>query len=288
MLAQRFNGEIEFLFVDGGSSDRTLDLVRDLRGDDRVRVLHNPARQTTAALNIGLRHARANLRRPHGRPLGATRRLHRRRCRAPVRETSTGSAGAATRRGRGRVVATVARAPVATRPGRLAQCRSVQAQVELDTAVHGRLAPLLSRGARRLGRGVADQPGLRARGPRVRATGAGSSACPIGGRLHAARQPAGARAPVLPLRLLRGQGPLRRHPVTLRRSLLLPPALVATLVVTALPGRAGRLARRGASRSTARRWRWRGCACARRPALPMSSHSPPSGPRCTWPGVAAS
>ena len=38
---------------------------------------------------------------------------------------------------------------------------------------------------------------------------------------------------------------VRRHPVTLRRSLLLPPALVATLVVAALPGPAGRLARRG-------------------------------------------
>jgi glycosyltransferase involved in cell wall biosynthesis len=58
MLGQRFDGEIEFLFVDGGSTDGTLDMLHEFAArDPRVRVLHNPARQTTAALNIGLSHA---------------------------------------------------------------------------------------------------------------------------------------------------------------------------------------------------------------------------------------
>jgi succinoglycan biosynthesis protein ExoA len=58
MAAQRFEGEIEFLFVDGGSTDRTLEILHEFASQDpRVRVLHNPAGQTTAALNLGLQHA---------------------------------------------------------------------------------------------------------------------------------------------------------------------------------------------------------------------------------------
>jgi succinoglycan biosynthesis protein ExoA len=58
MLAQRFDGEIEFLFVDGGSTDRTLEMLHEFAArDPRVRVLHNPARQTAAALNIALEKA---------------------------------------------------------------------------------------------------------------------------------------------------------------------------------------------------------------------------------------
>jgi succinoglycan biosynthesis protein ExoA len=58
MLAQRFDGEIEFLFVDGGSTDRTLEILQEFASrDGRIRILHNPAGQTTAALNIGLSDA---------------------------------------------------------------------------------------------------------------------------------------------------------------------------------------------------------------------------------------
>lgn len=61
MLAQQFDGEIEFLFVDGGSTDRTLAMLQEFAArDPRVRVLHNPARQTTAGLNIGLAQARGD------------------------------------------------------------------------------------------------------------------------------------------------------------------------------------------------------------------------------------
>lgn len=58
MLAQRFDGRLEFLFLDGGSSDGTRSTLDELaQADPRVRVLNNPARIIPAALNIGLRHA---------------------------------------------------------------------------------------------------------------------------------------------------------------------------------------------------------------------------------------
>jgi succinoglycan biosynthesis protein ExoA len=62
MLAQRFEGTIEFLFVDGRSEDGTLAILRELAAaDPRVRVLDNPARRTPQALNLALRHARGGV-----------------------------------------------------------------------------------------------------------------------------------------------------------------------------------------------------------------------------------
>src|ERR1017187_5163425 len=59
MLEQRFSGGIEFLLVDGGSTDRTRELLCQLaRSDDRIRLLENPRGMTPSALNIALRHAR--------------------------------------------------------------------------------------------------------------------------------------------------------------------------------------------------------------------------------------
>jgi GT2 family glycosyltransferase len=59
MLAQDFPGRAEFLFIDGGSEDASVAILRALAAsDDRVRVLANPARRTPQALNIGLRAAR--------------------------------------------------------------------------------------------------------------------------------------------------------------------------------------------------------------------------------------
>ena len=59
MRAQRFEGTIEFLFIDGGSKDATRALLEEIaREDPRVRLLENPARRTPNALNIGLVHAR--------------------------------------------------------------------------------------------------------------------------------------------------------------------------------------------------------------------------------------
>jgi succinoglycan biosynthesis protein ExoA len=62
MLAQQFDGSIEFLFVDGRSEDGTRAILRELAaGDPRVRVLDNPARRTPHALNLALRAARGRV-----------------------------------------------------------------------------------------------------------------------------------------------------------------------------------------------------------------------------------
>jgi cellulose synthase/poly-beta-1,6-N-acetylglucosamine synthase-like glycosyltransferase len=59
MREQDLDGTIELLFIDGGSSDDSLEILRDLqRQDPRIRVLHNPGRTVPRALNIGLRAAR--------------------------------------------------------------------------------------------------------------------------------------------------------------------------------------------------------------------------------------
>jgi succinoglycan biosynthesis protein ExoA len=59
MQAQRVDGEVEFLFMDGGSRDATRAILEELANhDSRIRVLENPGRRTPNALNIGLRHAR--------------------------------------------------------------------------------------------------------------------------------------------------------------------------------------------------------------------------------------
>lgn len=52
-------GELEVLVVDGGSTDGTVQCVRELEErDSRVRLVDNPDRIQTAAFNIGMRQAR--------------------------------------------------------------------------------------------------------------------------------------------------------------------------------------------------------------------------------------
>ena len=61
MLSQRFTGEIEFLFMDGSSEDRTKAILEEMAAQDhRIRVLDNPKRRTTYGLNIGLENARGD------------------------------------------------------------------------------------------------------------------------------------------------------------------------------------------------------------------------------------
>jgi glycosyltransferase involved in cell wall biosynthesis len=55
MRRQRFDGRLEFLLIDGRSTDRTVAILRELQAEDpRIRVLDNPARATPQALNLGL------------------------------------------------------------------------------------------------------------------------------------------------------------------------------------------------------------------------------------------
>src|SRR4051794_40389521 len=59
MRAQEFDGTIEFLFMDGGSTDGSRAVLEQLaREDARIRVFGNPGRPTPHALNAGLAAAR--------------------------------------------------------------------------------------------------------------------------------------------------------------------------------------------------------------------------------------
>jgi succinoglycan biosynthesis protein ExoA len=61
MQAQRFDGSVEFLFMDGRSDDRTKAILEELAHEDpRIRVFDNPGRTSTAGLNVGLRNARGD------------------------------------------------------------------------------------------------------------------------------------------------------------------------------------------------------------------------------------
>ena len=59
MGRQRLDGILEFLLIDGCSTDGTRELIEELTvGDPRFRLLSNPRRATPDALNLGLREAR--------------------------------------------------------------------------------------------------------------------------------------------------------------------------------------------------------------------------------------
>jgi GT2 family glycosyltransferase len=59
MRRQRFQGELEFLFADGGSTDRTRELLGALATEDpRIRLLENPRGSVSSGLNVAFRHAR--------------------------------------------------------------------------------------------------------------------------------------------------------------------------------------------------------------------------------------
>lgn len=51
----------EILMADGGSTDRTLDILRRVNADGRIRILDNPGRTAPAALNLLLAHARGEI-----------------------------------------------------------------------------------------------------------------------------------------------------------------------------------------------------------------------------------
>lgn len=58
IIGQHFDGSVEFLFIDGRSEDGTRMLLERLaRGVPEVRVLDNPRRELTSALQVGLRQA---------------------------------------------------------------------------------------------------------------------------------------------------------------------------------------------------------------------------------------
>jgi succinoglycan biosynthesis protein ExoA len=59
LRAQDIAEEAEFIIIDGGSTDRTREIVAEMAAEDgRIRLLDNPRRHTASGLNIGLRASR--------------------------------------------------------------------------------------------------------------------------------------------------------------------------------------------------------------------------------------
>jgi succinoglycan biosynthesis protein ExoA len=62
IAAQHYDGELEVLFLDGGSQDGTVEQLRALAAEDpRIRVIDNPRRTQVSALNLGLRESRGEV-----------------------------------------------------------------------------------------------------------------------------------------------------------------------------------------------------------------------------------
>ncbi len=59
MRAQVYEGELQFVLADGGSTDRSLEIIRRVAAEDpRIELHHNPAVHTASGLNIALAAAR--------------------------------------------------------------------------------------------------------------------------------------------------------------------------------------------------------------------------------------
>ncbi len=59
MCRQRFDGRLEFIFADGGSTDRTREILEaHARQDPRIRIFDNPNQTVSSGLNVALRQAR--------------------------------------------------------------------------------------------------------------------------------------------------------------------------------------------------------------------------------------
>lgn len=246
MRNQDVPGNLELLFLDGGSSDRTRVILDQFaREDERVRVLDNPARRVPQALNIGLRAG-------HGEfvarmdahtfypPDYLARGIDRLR-----RGDVDWVAGPQIPRAQGRWSRRVALALGSRLGVGGANFRRLgEHETEADTGFTGvwRRATLEAHGGWDEDWPVNQDSEL---GARIRAAG---------GRIVCVPEMAAGYVPRDSVRSLARQywryGQYRaktsgRHPTSMRRSHLVPPALLVTLVAALTPGRLGRPFRTG-------------------------------------------
>jgi len=246
MRNQDVPGGHELLFLDGRSTDRTRSILEQLAHEDqRVRVLDNPARRVPQALNIGLRAARGEfVARMDAHTFYPPNYL-----RCGVDRLRSGDvawvAGPQIPRAAGpwsrRVtLALGARLGV----GGASFRRLGTEEVEADTGFTGvwRRATLEAHGGWDEEWPVNQDSEL---GARIRAAG---------GRIVCLPEMAAGYVPRDSVRALARQywryGQYRaktsgRHPTSMRRSHLVPPALLVTLATASLPGRVGRPFRAG-------------------------------------------
>lgn len=236
MEAQRFAGEIELIFIDGGSTDATRRIIeRAAARDPRVRLLKNPAGTTPVGLNVGLRHSRGE----YVARMDAHTRYPPDYLAVGVARLQAGGvdwvAGPALAEGDGtwsHRVALALGSPLGTGGARFRH--GLEYETEMETGFTGvwRKTTLAAHAGWDEGWPVNQDAELAAR---IRKTG---------GRIVCVPEMAAAYFPRNSLRALRRQywrygiyraKTSRRHPQSLRRSNLMPPALVTclTLSVTA-------------------------------------------------------
>lgn len=251
MTAQELDGNVEFLFADGRSSDDTkAQLEKHARSDPRIRVLDNPRRGTSSGLNVCLAAARGEyVARMDAHALFPPNYL-----RAGIERLRRGDvawvAGPQVPDPRGRVSGAVARA-LATSLGRGASGRwghgdDIGAEYELDTGVFcgvWRREDLLAHG------------GWDEDWPRNQDSELAARFLESGQRIVCLPEMAARYVPRDSLSELwpqyRAYGAYRaktagRHPASLRRSAILPPLLVVNAAAAlAGPRRARGVARLG-------------------------------------------
>jgi glycosyltransferase involved in cell wall biosynthesis len=248
LQAQRLDQGVEFLFVDGCSDDKTRSILERLGAEDpRIRVIDNPQRAIPFALNIGLDHARGEfVARMDAHTLYPPDYLARgveRLRRGDVEWVS----GPQLPHGVGRWSRRIALA-LTTRLGiGGAAFREATREIEVDAGYTGiwRRDTLIRHGGWDQRWPINEDGELAAR---IREAG---------GRIVCIPEMAARYVPRNSLRDLARQyfrygvyraKTCRAHPESMRRSHVLPPALVLTLAVAALPaGRASRVARTGAA-----------------------------------------
>ncbi len=251
MQAQQFDGRVEFLFADGESEDDTRAILEELAVQDpRIRVLSNPGRQTASGLNVCLRAARGDyVARMDAHTYYAERYLA-----AGVERLARGDTEWVSGPQVPRAVGPVSGAVRLALASRLGRGGSRKWDDDLDSAQERELDTGVFCGVWRRD-SVLEIGGWDERWPINQDSEMASRFLRRGARLVCLPEMAGYYVPRDSLKGLARQyyryglyraRTFRRHPQSMRRSHLIPPALALALIATVLAPRRLRLAARAA------------------------------------------